>query len=49
MMDLPTAMQWAGCGLVFLGIFIEVAEKYAGSGATKPAADAKAKKPKKTD
>ena len=31
-----STMQWSGCGLVFFGIFIEVAGKYVGGG--KPAA-----------
>lgn len=47
MMDLLTAMQWGGCGLVFLGIFIEVAEKFMGSSKpTAPAGDAKKRTPK---
>lgn len=41
---LLSAMSWGGCGLVFLGIFIEVAEKYAGSAKkTDPAGDKKKK------
>ena len=50
-------MQWAGCGLVFVGIGVEVVEKYRGSSKPPPAAAAKASaappakaaKPKKVD
>ena len=49
MMELLTAMQWAGCGLVFLGIFIEVGEKYMGASKPTQPADAKAKRAKKAD
>ena len=38
-------MQWAGCGLVFVGIAVEVIEKYTGSSKkAAPAADVAAKK-----
>ena len=48
-----TTLQWSGCGVVFLGLFIEVGGKYLGGSkpaAAAPKADAaKAKRSKKTD
>jgi len=50
-----STMQWSGCGLVFVGLFIEVGSKYLPSAnkpkeaATTAAAGAKGKRPKKTE
>jgi len=38
-----STMQWSGCGLVFVGLFIEVGSKYLGGGAKPAAAPAKGK------
>ena len=44
-----STMQWSGCGLVFVGLFIEVGSKYLGKPAAPPAKAAKAEaKPRGT-